>query len=62
MSNSLSLTQEFAWSLATSLMVAVILFQADDRYGAMPSAEFDGAPEAVREQSRRLSLCRTHRL
>jgi hypothetical protein len=34
-------------ALATSLMVAVTSFQADDGHGAMPAAEFDGAPEAL---------------
>jgi hypothetical protein len=47
MSNSLPLAQEFAWSLATSLMACVTLFQSDAGYGAMPTAEFDGAPDSV---------------
>jgi hypothetical protein len=47
MSNSLSLAQEFAWSLATSLMACVTLFQSEGGYGAMPTAEFDGAADSV---------------
>ena len=39
MSNSLSLAQEFAWSLATSLMACVTLFKFHGGYGAMPTAE-----------------------
>lgn len=47
MSNSLSLVQEFAWSLAVSLMTCVTLFRSEGGYGAMPTAEFDGEPESV---------------
>ena len=47
MSNGLTLAQEFAWSLATSLMVCVTLFRGENGYGAIPSSEFDGAPESV---------------
>ena len=47
MSNSLTLAQEFAWSLATSLMACVTLFRSDNGYGAMLTAEFDGEPESV---------------
>ena len=47
MPTDLSLAQEFAWSLATSLMACVTLFRSDSGYGAVPSAEFDGAPESV---------------
>ena len=47
MSNNLPLAQEFAWSLATSLMACVTLFQSDGGYGAMPTAEFDGEPGNV---------------
>lgn len=42
MSKSLPLAQEFAWSLATSLMACVTLFSTDGGYGAVPTAEFDG--------------------
>ena len=47
MSNNLSLAQEFAWSLATSLMACVTLFRSEGGYGAMPTAEFDGEPGSV---------------
>ena len=47
MSNNLSLAQEFAWSLATSLMACVTLFRADGGYGAILSSEFDGDPTIV---------------
>ena len=47
MSNNLSFAQEFAWSLANSLMACVTLFKTDGGYGAMPTAEFDGDPDSV---------------
>jgi hypothetical protein len=47
MSNSLGLAQEFAYSLATSLMVCVTLFRSDAGYGAMLTSEFDGSPDTV---------------
>ena len=39
---SLSLAQQNAWSLATTLMVCITLFKTDGGYGVMPSGEFDG--------------------
>ena len=45
--SNLSIAQEFAWNLATTLMACVTLFKSDTGYGAMPTAEFDGAPESV---------------
>lgn len=47
MSTTLSAAQVRAWNLATTLMVCVILFQAEDGYGVMPSAEFDGDAASV---------------
>jgi hypothetical protein len=48
MSDSLSLAQELAWNLATTLMVCVILFKAGNgRFSVCPSAEFDGDAEAI---------------
>ncbi len=47
MSNNLPLAQEFAWSLATSLMACVTLFRSEGGYGAMPSSEFDGDPASI---------------
>ena len=39
----------FAASLATTLMVSLIVFQAGDgTHGAMPADEFDGDEEMVR--------------
>ena len=39
----------FAASLATTLMVSIIVFQAGDgTHGAMPADEFDGDEEMVR--------------
>ena len=38
----LTLAQANAWSLATTLMVCVVLFQTTDGYGVMPESEFDG--------------------
>ncbi len=47
MSNNLPLAQEFAYSLATSLMACVTLFRSEGGFGAMPTAEFDGQAESV---------------
>lgn len=47
MSENLRDAQIRAWSLATSLMVCVVLFQADLGYGVMPSDEFDGEVSSV---------------
>lgn len=45
--SDLNLAQELAWSLATTLMVCITLFQADSGYGVVPSAEFEGDPDTV---------------
>jgi hypothetical protein len=48
MSDSLSLAQELAWNLATTLMVCVTLFKAGNGlFSVCPSAEFDGDAEAI---------------
>ncbi|SEF07198.1 hypothetical protein SAMN05519104_8323 [Rhizobiales bacterium GAS188] len=47
MSQSLSLAQDVAWNLATTLMVCVTLFKADTGFGVLPSSEFDGDPDNV---------------
>ena len=47
MSQNLILAQQFAWSLATSLMVCITLFKADSGYAVVPSAEFDGDPDTI---------------
>lgn len=44
---SLTLAQANAWSLATTLMVCVVLFATPDGYAVMPATEFDGDPGLV---------------
>jgi len=45
---SLPTAQAFAWSLATTLMTAVILYRAGDgSFSALPASEFDGDPAAI---------------
>ena len=43
----LSLAQANAWSLATTLMVCVVLIATTDGYAVLPAAEFDGDPASV---------------
>src|SRR3546814_10954423 len=46
MSNSLKTAQAYAWSLARSLMVCIIVFRAENgMFGAMPTTEWDGDPD-----------------
>ena len=48
MSNSLKTAQAYAWSLARSLMVCIIVFRAENgMFGAMPATEWGGDPESV---------------
>ena len=47
MSHNLSLAQNHAFDLARTLMVPVILFQADDEFGVMVSSEYDGDQDAI---------------
>ena len=44
---SLTLAQANAWSLATTLMVCVVLIATSDGYMVMPTTDFDGDPAAV---------------
>jgi hypothetical protein len=44
---SLTLAQANAWSLATTLMVCVVLIATTDGYSVLPATEFDGDPAAV---------------
>lgn len=44
---SLPTAQQFAWNLATTLMVCITLFKAGNGYGVMPEGEYDGDPAAV---------------
>ncbi|MEH3118216.1 MAG: hypothetical protein PGN25_11685 [Methylorubrum populi] len=47
MAHDLTLARSHAFHLARTLMVCVVLFQADGGYGAMPSDEFDGDSASV---------------
>ena len=48
MSQALTTAYACGWSLATTLMVYVVVFRAgDDDYGAMISAEYDGDPDFI---------------
>jgi hypothetical protein len=47
MSHNLTLAQNHAFDLARTLMVLVILFQADNEFGAMVSSEYDGDQDAI---------------
>lgn len=47
MTDNLSLAQSIAWNLASTLLVSVTLFRAGTGYSVVPSAEFDGAAEAI---------------
>ncbi len=42
MSQALSTAYVRGWSLATTLMVYVVVFQAGDGFGFMPTSEYDG--------------------
>ncbi len=42
MSQALSTAYARGWNLATTLMVCVIVFQAGDGFGFMPTSEYDG--------------------
>lgn len=48
MSNSLKTARAYAWSLARSLMVCIIVFRAENgMFGAMPATEWDGDPDLI---------------
>lgn len=47
MSHNLALAQRFAWTLARTLMVPVVLFRSDAGYAVLPSSEYDGDADAV---------------
>lgn len=44
---SLKDAQRYAWSLACSLKVVIVLIITDRGYYAMPSDDYDGDPERV---------------
>lgn len=43
----LNIAQRHAWSLARTLMVCITLFQIGDRYGVMPTSEYDGDVSSI---------------
>lgn len=43
----LTLAQAYAWNLATTLMVCVVLIATREGYTVMTAAEFDGDPTSV---------------
>lgn len=48
MPQSRSYAYECAWSLAVTLMVTIVVFQAGDgSFGVMPEAEYDGDESAI---------------
>lgn len=48
MSQALNTAYACGWSLATTLMVYVVVFRAgDDDFGVMTTAEYDGDPNAI---------------
>ncbi len=48
---SLADAHAFAFSLAATLMVTIIIFQAGDgTMGVMPAAEYDGDDDAIVEE------------
>jgi len=47
MSQALDTAQIRAWNLATTLMVCVVVFEADGSFGLMPTSEYDGDPEII---------------
>lgn len=48
MSQSLSNANALGWSLASTLMVCIVVFQAGNgEFGVMPTAEYDGDPATV---------------
>jgi hypothetical protein len=46
-SHSLTLARNYAFDLACTLMVPVILFQTDSEFGVMISSEYDGDQDAI---------------
>ena len=47
MVHALTVAQDLAWHLATSLMACMALARAGRSYGVMPAAEFHGDPDAI---------------
>jgi hypothetical protein len=48
MSQALLIAHARGWNLATTLMVCITVFHAENgEYGVMPSAEYDGDPATI---------------
>lgn len=48
MSKSLKIVQAYAWNLARSLMVSIVVFRTEGGlFSAMPASEWDGDPASV---------------
>ncbi len=48
MSQALSIAHARGWNLATTLMVCITVFHAENgEYGVMPSAEYGGDPATI---------------
>ena len=46
--SSLTTAQAYAWNLANTLMVCIIVFRAGNgEFGVMPSADYDGDTAAI---------------
>jgi hypothetical protein len=46
--SSLTTAQAYAWNLANTLMVCIVVFRAGNgEFGVMPSAEYDGDPSTI---------------
>lgn len=43
----LEAAQLYAWNLACTLKVIIVLIMTDDGYQAMPSDDYDGDPDRV---------------
>lgn len=44
---SLEAAQRYAWSLACSLKVVIVLIITDHGYAAMPNDDYDGEPDKI---------------
>lgn len=47
MFHNLKRTQEYAWSLAKTLMVCVVVFQIEGQYSVMIADEYDGDEASI---------------
>jgi hypothetical protein len=44
---SLIIAQRYAWSLASTLMLGVTLFQEGNGYAAVPTSEYNGDADSI---------------